>query len=146
MTIQQTSRPAGLTTEALEIVNTFRTLTQRLNDALAVETIVQRELARQRRALDQAESEVVTEAVMQAHQKVGPLAGVAQTSPAFKDAREAVLTLARSSTLKPLYHALQQLELQADDAVVARQQLENSWHATRTAANVYEAILQSMRK
>lgn len=147
MTIQ-TNKPANasLTTEALEIVRTFSTLTQRLNDALAVETMLQRELARQRRALEQAESEVVTEAVMQAQQKLGPLAGVAQTSPSFKDAREALLTLARRGALKGLYNALQQLEIQADDALVGRQQIENSWHATRVAASVYEAILQSMRK
>lgn len=145
MTIQHTERPS-LTTEALEVIRTFGNLTQRLNDALAVETMLQRELARQRRTLDQAESEIVTEAVIQAQQKQGPLAGVAQTSPAFKDAREALLTLARRSSLKALYNALQHLEIQVDDANVARQQLENSWHATRTAASVYEAILQSMRK
>jgi hypothetical protein len=127
-------------------VRNFANITHRLNDALAVETMVQRDLARQRRALEQAESEVITLAVTQAQQKVGPLAGVAQTSPAFKDARETVLKMARSEALAPLYKAMQALELQADDASVARQQLENHWHATRTAANVYEAILQSMRK
>ena len=145
MTIQA-SKPASLTTEALEIVRSFANLTQRLNDALAVETTLQRELARKRKAIEQAESEIITEAVMQAQAKQGPFAGVAQTSPAFKDAREAVLTLARRGALKPQYTALHELELQVDDAVIARQQIENHWHATRTAANVYEAILQSMRK
>lgn len=146
MTIQKISRNDSLTSEALEIVHSFAALTQRLNDALAVETTLQRELARKRKAIEQAESEIITSAVIDAQQKTGPLAGVAQTSPAFKDARETVLTLARRGALKPLHAALQEIEIQVDDAMIARQQIENHWHATRTAANVYEAILQSMRK
>ncbi len=153
MTIQTTrhddnrsDRP-NLITEAIAVAQTLSTLTQRLNDAFAVEVTLNRELSRKKKALEQAESEYVTEAVIQAQKaKTGPLAGIALTSPAFKDAREVVIAHARKNGLKTLAGYLQTLEIQTDDALIARQQIENSWHAARTAANIYEAILQSMRK
>ncbi|MCB0112371.1 MAG: hypothetical protein KDE53_40885, partial [Caldilineaceae bacterium] len=93
--------------------------------------------------LNLAEAEVITVAVIQSKAKVGPLAGIATTSDAYKAAVTRLLADAHQKDLNRPYLRYKERQIQADDRRVTLEQATARFSAIRHASNLLASMLQA---
>jgi hypothetical protein len=131
--------------EAENLIVTLNASANRYAETIAYEQSVYGLLKSAQEDLDAAESEVINEAVIQALDKTGPLAGIATTSKAYDHALKTLLGNARSNLLSHLHAEVQRLRLEHQQAQIDRQQAEIHFSAVRNATKVKAAILEAMK-
>lgn len=112
-----------------------------LAGAMDDDSNARRQLREAEQALSLAEAEVVTTAVIQAKEKVGPLAGFAVTSDAYKMAVALLVTKSHEGNLKPLAYRVKAWQIEAEAARVRLDQLTARFSAVRYASNLLASML-----
>jgi hypothetical protein len=117
---------------------------EELAAAISADISFKRQLREAEEALSQREAEYITEAVILAQQKQGPLAGIATTSPAFKAACETLVASAHQNGISLHYRQVISLRAQADDAQARREILGTRFSAIKHAADLRSAMLNAL--
>lgn len=127
-----------------ELLTRLDATAEELAAAISSDISFKRQLREAEETLSQREAEYITEAVMQAQQKQGPLAGIATTSPAFKAACEKLVANAYQNGISQHYRQVIGLRAQADDAQARREILGTRFSAMKHAADLRTAMLNAL--
>lgn len=147
-----TYETAGLTSawlneffgDCVDVLTALEDAAQRLQAALEGDIQAKRLLRDLEAALGAAEAERVAEAVILAKvSKEGPLAAVAQSSPAFLAARDALIAEAHRGDLADLAAEVAKARREADDAQLERERAAVLFSALKYAANLRTAMLNA---
>lgn len=131
-------------TECNDLLQRLEVTAEELAAAISADISFKRLLSQAEDTLKTREAEYITEAVMQAQQKVGPLAGIATTSPAFKSACETLVAAAHQNGISQHYRQVISLRAQADDAEGRREILGNRFSAIKHAVDLRAAMLNAL--
>ena len=134
-----------LLTDCENILTHLEDVTADLVVAIDADILAKRALRDAERLLSDAESELVTDAAMRAKvEKAGPLSHAAQSSPAYKQAVDAMLADARRGVLANHWTNAERARYAADDAQARREQIATAYSATKHAANLRAAMLNAI--
>ena len=135
----------ALLVESDQLARVLELTAEELGVCIAQDLATKRELKEAEEYLAQAEAERIAEAVTRAKvEKAGPLAHVAQSSPAFRSAVDTVVKEARQNGLAPLHRRVTELRLAADEAQIAREQVSVRFSAMKRAADLRSAMLRTL--
>ena len=112
-----------------------------LSGAINDDSNARRQLREAEQVLSLAESEIVTKAVLQAKDKVGPLAGLAVTSDAYKMSVALLVAQAHAGALQPIAHRVQKWQIESEAARVRLDQLTARFSALRHASSLLASML-----
>lgn len=129
--------------EAENIIIQLNAEANRLAETIAYEQTVYGLLKSAQEGLEDAESEAITEAVMLAQNKEGPLAGIATTSKAYDHALKTLVAGHRRDRLAHLHAEVQKLEIEHVNARIDRQQAETHFSALKRVAELKAQILRA---
>lgn len=129
--------------EAENIIVQLNSEANRLAETITYEQTVYGLLKTAQEGLESAESEMITEAVMLAQNKEGPLAGIATTSKAYDHALKTLVAQHRRDGLAHLHAEVQKLEIEHINAKIDRQQAEAHFSAIKRVAELKTAILRA---
>lgn len=128
--------------EGEEIIRSLHTAAAELCNAIEGDVNARRMLKEAEADLSAVESEIVTEATIQAIGKEGPLAGIATTSKAYAAATEVLL--GKSPRLHSIRKSVHAVQTDADNASIAVQQAQMRFAATKHAADLKAAIIRAI--
>ncbi|MCB0073716.1 MAG: hypothetical protein KDE20_19745 [Caldilineaceae bacterium] len=135
----------ALLIESDQLARVLELTAEELGVCIALDLNTKRELKEAEEYLAQAEAERIAEAVTRAKvEKAGPLAHVAQSSPAFRSAVDTVVKEARQNGLAPLHRRVTELRTAADEAQIAREQVSVRFSAMKRAADLRSAMLRTL--
>lgn len=143
MTIYAANPMTQTIDEAENIIVQLNSEANRLAETIAYEQTVHGLLKSAQDGLDAAESEAITEAVMLAQNKEGPLAGIATTSKAYDHALKTLVAKHRQNGLGHMYEEVQRLEIEYANAKIDRQQAETRFSALKRVAELKAQILRA---
>lgn len=132
--------------DAERMIDEVKDAAAALQSAIEAETRLRRVFKEAELALEQAEADIVYEAEINAQNKMGPLAGIAKTSPAYKAAVTKLISQARGKDGQVSGAAQQvgSLQAQYDQAQIEREQASVHFSACKHAADLKAAILKAM--